>query len=861
MPTASSTCSTALWSPKASARFSNFFARIALQEAVLLRNYLTVALRYLFRHRLFSFINIAGLAVGLACAILILLFVRDELSYDRWIPGSENLWRVEITYHVPGRDEIVTPQAPVPIPQAMHDQIPEVTGSTRVVREGMTLAAGDRQFFEQLGVVDPNFLQMIPLPLVSGDPKTVLSRPENLVISQSAARKYFGDADPVGKTLTTGRGGCGADSACANQTVVMRVVGVMRDLPHNTQFDFDFLIPNTSLADRLTRDTKESWLSNNSSFGYVTLAPGADPAQVIAKLGPILDRNIDISRFTSAKVIGSKLVEVHLTPFVDAHLTTDRKNNGGMKPPGSWTLLYGLSAIGVLILLVACFNFMNLATARATMRAREISLRKCVGARRGQLIVQFLGESVLIALVSLVIAFALVEVLLPAYGSFMGRPLSFRYLADWPVVLGVIGVGVLAGLFSGIYPALVLSGFRPAATLRANNSAQGGSGRLRATLVVLQFAVSIGLGIGALVVFQQIAFAHNIDLGFNRENVVFTGTAGRLSEEGTKSYIQALERGPGILKVVRTNFLPFGGNNNVLPTQKPGESSFLSPTHMSVSQDYFTFFNIRILAGRALMENREEDVFVEPDMDDTNRNEGHNVMVNEALARALGYEPHQIVGKSFLIGKAHMRVVGVAADTLVEGVRSPVVQTVYVHNPANLGNIVIRTAAGRTAEAMEHISRTSRRFIKGVALQHTLLDDNYQRLYVDDERQGRVFAVFVVIAILIACLGLFGLAAFTAGRRTREIGIRKVFGARDRDVIMLLLWQFYIPVMLANLIAWPLAWYYLQNWLEGFAYRISMSPLPFLGAGLVALLIAWATVFTHAWRVARASPIHALRYE
>ena len=665
------------------------------------RNYLTVALRNILRHKLFSFINIAGLAMGLACAILIMLFVRDELSYDKWVPGHEKLWRVEVTYHVPGRGEIPTSQAPIPIPQAMREQIPEVTSFTRLVREGMTRTAGDRQFFEQVGTVDPHFLQVIALPLVTGDPRTVLSRPENLVISQSAARKWFGEGNPIGKTLTTGRGGCGGDSACANQTVVLRIVGVMRDLPHNTQFDFDFLMPNTSLADRITQEDKKNWLGNNNTFGYITLAPGAVPAQVIAKLAPILDRSIDISRFTSVKIAGSKLVETKLNPFVDAHLTTDRFF--GMKPAGSMTTLYGMSVIGLLILLVACFNFMNLATARATMRAREISLRKCVGAHRRQLIVQFLGESVLISLVSLVIAFALVEVLLPAYGSFMGRPLSFRYLADWPVVIGVIGVGMLAGLFSGIYPALVLSGFRPAATLRANNSAQSGSGRLRAALVVVQFAVSMGLGIGALVVFQQIAFVRNIDLGFNRENVIFTSTAGRLSEEGTKSYIQALERGPGILKVARTNFEPFNGNNNVLPTQKPGEGGFLSPTHMSVSQDYFQFFNIRILAGRALLENREEDKFYEPDTDDGPKSEGHNVMVNAALAKALGYEPHAILGKSFLFGKAHMRVVGVAADTLVEGVRSPVVQTIYVHNPANLGNIVIRVAAGRTGEAMAHI--------------------------------------------------------------------------------------------------------------------------------------------------------------
>ncbi len=823
-------------------------------------NYLTIALRNIIRHRLYSLINIAGLGVGLACAILITLFVRDELSYDKWIAGSENLWRVEVTYHVPGRsDAIITAQTPMPIPVAMRDQIPEVRSATRLVREWITLTSGDRQFSEPVGVVDPNFLQVIALPLVQGDPRTVLAGPENLVISQSAARKYFGNADPIGKTLTAGRGGCGDDVSCANTTVALKVVGVMRDLPHNTQLDFDFLMPNTSLVDRIDQEQKKNWLSNSNTFGYVTMAPGADPAAVAAKLKPIFDRSIDISSFTNVKIPGSQLVELKLTRFRDAHLTTDRYF--GMKPPGSWTTIYGMGVIGLLILLVACFNFMNLATARATMRAREISLRKCMGARRTQLVVQFLGEAVLMALLALVVALVLVEVLLPPYSSFMGRPLEIHYLADWPLTLAIVCVAILAGLLSGFYPALILSGFRPAATLRANTSGQSGSGRLRTALVIVQFAVSIGLGIGALVVFQQIEFARTIDLGFRRDNIVFTGAGGHLTEDGTRSFVQALERGPGILQVARTSFAPFYGNNSVLPVQRPGDAEFLSPNHISVSQNYFDLFKIKLLAGRVLEDNREEDRFYEGPKGDLGKNEGHNVMVNASLARALGYAPAEIVGKNFVFGKSHSRVVGVVADTLTEGARSPALQTVYVHRDNNLQNVAIRVAPGKMQEALDYIARTQRAFVHGVAFSGTLLTDSYEKLYQGDERQGQIFAIFVVIAIFIASLGLFGLAAFTAGRRTKEIGIRKVFGARDGDVILLLLWQFSIPVLVANLIAWPVAWYYLHGWLEGFAYRITLNPLYFAGVGLAALAIAWATVLTHALRVAGANPIHALRYE
>ena len=824
------------------------------------RNYLTVALRNLFRHKLYSFINIAGLAVGLACAILIILFVRDELSYDAWIPGSDKLYRVEVTYHVPGRGDIRTAQAVWPLPQAMLEQLPEVRSATLLAQQRMTMTSGDRQFSENVGTVHPNFLQVVPLPLVSGDPRAALSRPNTIIVSQRIAKKYFGDANPIGKTLSTGRGGCGQDTFCANTQVSLRIVAVMRDLPHNTQIDANILMPSNSLANRIAVEDRKNWLSNNGYYGYVTLAPGADPAHVMAKLKPYLDKVVDLSPFTNVKIPGSKILDPRLTPFRDAHLMTDRF--GGMKAPGSWTMLYGISVVGVLILLVACFNFMNLATARATMRAREISLRKCLGANRRQLIVQFLGESVLMAILALLFALALAEVLLPPYSSFLGVPLALRYGEDWLLMLVFLLVAIASGLIAGIYPALVLSGFRPASVLRANQSGNPGSGLLRSTLVVMQFAVSIGLGIAAIVVFRQIDFARHIDLGFRRDNIIITGTGGRLTFDGIESFERTLAQGPGVLGVTRSDFIAFSGGNSVLPAQKPGDPQFLSPTHISVAPNYFSFYGIKILAGRTLSDRRGDDRFYSlDDKENAAHNEGHNLMVNAALARALGYAPQDIVGKIFVFGKSHMRVVGVAADTLADGVRTPVVQTAYVYEPKRLQSLSIRIQPGRTQEAMAHIETVSRAFVHNVALARTFLDDNYEKLYQADKKQGLIFGIFVAIAIFIACLGLFGLAAFTAGRRTKEIGIRKVFGARDRDVVTLLLWQFSVPVLIANLIAWPIAWYYLQDWLKNFAYRVDLSPVYFAGVGIAALLIAWVTILGHALRVARANPVHALRYE
>jgi putative ABC transport system permease protein len=830
------------------------------------RNYLTIALRNIFRHKLYSFINIAGLSVGLTCVILIMLFVRDELSYDKWIAGSESLYRVEVTFYPPGRPAVPLAQTPMPLPLAMRDQIPEVRAMTRVAKENMAITVGDRHFSEIVTVVDPNFLQVIPLPLVEGDPRAVLAHPESVVLSQSMARKYFGDADPIGKTISPLKPACAPGAAtCDNTTVPLKVTGVMRDLPHNTHLYADMLVPNTSIVDRVDQQAKHNWLSNNNTFGYVVLAPGTDPASVVAKTRPMIDRSADLSAYANIKLTGSQIMEARLVPFRDAHLTTDQYF--GMKPPGSWAMIYGLGAIGLLILLVACFNFMNLATARATMRAREISLRKCVGATRGQLMIQFLGESVVIALLALVLALAMVEILLPLYGSFLQVPLALHYLADWPLMLGFAGIAVLAGLLGGLYPALVISGFRPAAVLRANASGNPGSGALRTTLVVLQFAVSIGLGIAATVVFLQIDFARHMDLGFRRNNIVITST-NRLSATGMKAFADALARGPGVIGVARSSHTAFGGaTGDVMPVQKPGDPQMFSPTHFAVTPDYFQLYGIKILAGRTLSADRGEDVFSyltsgpSEGSGDTAKNEGHNVMVNALLARALGYTPQGILGKTFIFYKARMKVVGVAADTLTEGARSPALPMVYVYAPDWPQNVSIRVDPGRTQEAMAYIERTFHAFVPNVPVSDSFLSDSFERLYITDEKQGAMFAVFVVIAIVIACMGLFGLAAFTAGRRTREIGIRKVFGARVRDVVFLLLWQFSIPVLVANLIAWPVAWYYLHGWLQGFAYRIPLSPFYFLGAGLVALLIAWATVFSHARRVAGANPIHALRYE
>jgi putative ABC transport system permease protein len=828
----------------------------ALKDDGMFRHYLVTALRNFTRHKLYSFINVAGLSIGLACATLIALFVRDELSYDRWIPDSSNLYRVELTFHLPGRAPWRLATAPFPLLGAMQEQIPEVRAVTHLVPEAMTVAVGDRQFLETVAVVDPDFFQMLKLPWVEGDPNHAFAQPESIVLSQSIARKYFGNTDPLGKTMTVKEAGCWKDSGCV-VAHPLTVTGVLKDLPHNTQLAADLVLPNTSQADELLPWWKEhNWTSTEGAYGYVALVPGADRGAILTKLKPILDRNIANS--SGAFTLGSDMEEFHLIPFRSVHLTSDQY--GGMRPPGSWTTVYGFSVIAILILLVACFNFTNLSTARAMLRAREISLRKTVGAKRSQLIVQTVGEAVLMALVALLVALALVEVLLPAYDRFLDRPITFHYAADWHFLLGVIAVTVVAGVVSGAYPALVLSRFRPATVLKTSAATQTGSGLTRLTLVVLQFAVSIGLGISAIVVASQIGYLRTIDPGFNRDGIVIIRGANILKPPAQESFARALSAHPGIVAVALSTAVPFDlfnlSNNTV---RVPGSPQTFVAHIFNASPEFPRLYGVKLLAGRLLSHERGEDRL---SAGQPNLNEGRNVLINAEAARRFGYGVEEAIGKTIVTGESRLTIAGVLGDAKIDGMKDPVQPTVYLYKPDdNIILVSVRVHRDRISDSLSYIDNTWRSFAPGSAISRYFLSDIFDSQFKPEEKQDAMFGLFVAIAIFIACLGLFGLAAFTAERRTKEIGVRKVFGARTIDIVRLLLWQFSIPVLIANAIAWPVAYYYLHHWLESYAYRISLNPLYFLTAGVVALAIAWFTVLAHAVRVARANPIHALRYE
>ena len=821
---------------------------------MMLRHYMLMAMRGFVRHRLYSFINVAGLSVAMACAILILLFVRDQLSYDDWIPGTENLYRLQVTWYELGGSLLPTALSPFPTLNAMKAEIPGVEAVTHLVPEQMTVRAGERQFLQTVTVVDPNFFQVIRLPLIAGNPATVLAQPESIVLSQSMARKYFGRSNPVGRVLQVSGVApfqCKPnDNDCFSATHALRVTGVLRDLPHDTQLIADFVMPNTSRADQLTPDEKTTgWTGTFGNNSYIRLAPGTRQDKVLDALRPILDRSIRIR----PPQTGSGLEHYSLTPFRDIHLTGGRV--GEMKPTGSRTTIYGFALIAALIVLVAGCNFMNLATARAILRAREVGVRKVVGARRMELAVQFLVEAVCTTLVSLAIALSLVEILLPFYDRFLQEPIRLHYSSDGMLLVGAAVAGaILLGLLSGAYPAMVLSGFRPAATLKSSGGAHGGSGLLRSVLVVGQFVVSIGLGIAAIVIFRQIHFARTLDLGFDRYDMVVIKSTANISADARVRLARVLSAGPGIVGTALSNVVPFdtGWSFNE-EVHAPGEVTGTTAHLVTISPEFPALYGMRLLSGRFLAEDRGQDM--------RTGLSGKGVLINAEAARRLGFTVAGAVGKEIDIGTSPLQVVGVLNDAMKEGLRSAEWPVIYVADTNDSTLLSVRVRADHLAQALAFIDGTWRSFAPAAAMQRYFMSDAFDDLFTSDERQSTMFIAFVTVAILIACLGLFGLVVFTAQRRTKEVGIRKISGASTTDIVRLMLWRISVPVLLANLIAWPLAYYYLQRWLQGYAYRISLDPRYFLAAGAAALLIAWATVYANTLRLARANPVRALRYE
>jgi len=809
-------------------------------------NYIKIAWRNIVGNPLFSAINIIGLAIGLACCIIITLFVRYELSYDKHWNDAERTYRVTRDFF--GNNLELAAVAP-PIAPLMKEDFAEVEDIVRILDTGgITLARGDiRTREEGLVVADPNIFEFFDLEFVTGNPESALANPTNIVMTERAAARYFGTEDPIGQTLLL------MDQADVT------VTAIIKDLPDNTHMAFEIIGSMAAVPLMMGADELESWGSNNY-YTYVRLPAGYDPADLEAQFNDFLVRHWSEDAENSSAL--------RLQRISDIHLTSDR--DGEWQTNGSIAVVYTFSAVALFVLLIACINFMNLTTARSTQRAREVGVRKVVGAKRSQLITQFMSESIMLTALAMLLAVAIVELTLPFFASFVEKPLNFS-LAD-PTTLGIILLGiVVVGTFAGSYPAFYLSKFRPVEVLKGSASGTG-STLLRKTLVVVQFATSIALLIATGVVMAQMNYARDTDLGFDKSRNLTSTLPYFVDLWEMYTPLKAeLEAHPDILSVVYSSRVPSMQNNDgsgyVAEGVQISVDSVLSLSDIKVDYQWFDHYDVEFLAGRAFQQN---EMLVEQVTEDNPVVNG-SAILNESAARRFGWSPEEAIGKILrqpmsrdLDMFVDRTVVGVIPDIHFSSLHNEMKSTIYAEPDNRYGrSISVKLAAGDHRAAIAHFESVWKKVLPGEPVFWEFLDDRFDALYRSEARQAQMFGVFSAFAIFVATLGLFGLASFTTERRTKEIGIRKVMGASVKDIIFLLTADFTKLVLLANVIAWPIAYYFMNNWLNRFVYKAPFSEWAwlFVAAAIAALVAAWITIALQAGRAARSRPVLALRYE
>ena len=835
----------------------------------MLRNYLTVGVRALAKNKTYAFINIFGLALGLAAAVLILLYVQYELSYDAGLKDADRVYQLQ-TYSkasAKGNESMDMQISAVAAGRALAKDFPQIEKIVYIrSAEPVVLQDGVARQTDDVRIVDGNIFDILQFPFVRGNPAHVLDDNNSLAISESEAIRRFGTINVVGKTLTLSLSGGNTD---------YRITGVFKDIPKNSQFAANLVArvdPNTEFGQ------DPNFLTNWGSQGgwhYVKLRKGASAADINAQLPAWKRRNIPDEVINGERRNQGDLQDFALVNVRDVHLGKGQKF--GIRPPNDKRTVLTFGIIAFMVLGMACVNFTNLATARASQRAREVALRKVLGATRRQLIGQFIGESVLVASIAMLIALAAVELLLPWFNGFLDADIALHYFGKETVMSQLLSLVLLVGAAGGIYPAFYLSRFEPARVLRANKSAADaqGSGSLRNALVIGQFAVSIALIVCTIVIYAQTVFARTADQGYERKglfqirNVDSEGigdTALRLVEQ--------IRRLPGVQAAAATGIGIRPNNNNMTDVFLPGSTSSTKVGNYPVQAGFFRTMGMKLLAGRDFDENRPRDDATRPFPIDLGAERafaarGANIIISDSAAKRMGFRtPQEAIDKSVKagltvkqVGLVPATIIGVVSDARFRSVRDPLQPIIYVMAQNGFTHIDIRYSGIAPNVLREEIRRVWGRLLPQVPFQGDFADDILREEYKAEIARGQLFAGFAFLSVVVGCLGLFGLAAFTAERRTKEIGIRKVLGARTRDIVHLLVWQFSRPVLIANMIAWPVAWWVMRDWLNRFDQRIGLGPTPFLLAGGLALGIAIATIASHAFRVARANPILALRYE
>ncbi len=809
-----------------SPRQSGFAARLsALLMPALLRNYVRVAWRKIRRQKGYSFINIAGLAVGLACCVLMMLWVKDELSFDRFHANRGSIYRL-VTETRNETAVALDARAPTPLGPALKAGLPEVQDFCRYrTNKTYGIRLGDKASFDDIiGIADPSFFTMFIFPFLKGDPNTALEGPRSVVITESLARKFFGDEDPMGKFLTITRD-------------PYTVTGVIRDVPENSHLHFACVIPIVNMHEYHHVDF-ENW--NSMFFScYVRLAPQADPSGTAAKMSGLL-----------AKSTNKSNVALRLQPLKDVHLRSDIAFDLDNYAQGSASMLTLFSIAAAAILLLACINFMNLATARSANRGKEVGLRKVSGARRSDIVRQFLGESVILAFLGLVLGLLLLWAALPLFNGLSGKALAFGRLLDPGLLAAVLGVTLLAGLLAGSYPALYLAGFEPARVLKGSFlGGERGQAVLRKSLVVLQFALTVFFVVGTVVVDKQLRYIRTKNLGIDTHQVAALVVRSQghmdaiLADTRVLSGTQAVPPGQATRAAID---VAWEGKN-------PEDRTPFFP--MPVDPEYLRTFRLEMAEGRFFAEETASD-------------RADAVVVNETAARAMG--SGSPVGKRLTVtamsseGRTESNaytVIGVMKDFHQSSLRRAIEPMVFTNNGDEFPWFCVRLNSEGLGETMKFLEKTWKSFVPDFPFTFEFLDEKIDAFYKQDRRTRSILGVFTVLALFTACLGLFGLAAFIAEKRTKEIGIRKVLGASTHGLVLMQSREFLGWVLVANAVAMPAAYLAAGRWLRGFAYRIHPGITPALVAAAFSLLVAFLSVGYKAVRAAQANPVDSLKYE
>jgi putative ABC transport system permease protein len=810
-----------------------------------LNSYLAMAVRQLVAQKSYTAINVTGLALGLACTLLIALFVRHELSYDRQFVNSHRIVRISEDIavapplHFAGASPAIAP--------LLKDFFPGIETTARLlscfeVGGGSLVTVGERRFLEpRLMAADNEFFEIFGLDWRRGDARTALTKPNSVVLTESTARKYFGDANPLGATIEVFEGAA----------LPFVVTGVIADLPTNTHLSFDLLLSMGFLpAEALAGG------SGSCYHTYARLGDGADVGAISSRSREFFNQRFQ--DFGSDQLRGFTAV-----PIRDIHLRSARE--GELRTPGSIATVYGFATIAVFVLLIACINFVNLATARATQRAKEVALRKAIGATRGQLIGQFVGESLLLTAIAVALAMVIVVAALGAFASFAERAVGLDDIVRPDVIAAIVTVTLLMAIGAGSYPAFLLSAFNPVRVLRGHVTRATTAATFRKILVVLQFSISIALIVATLVVFDQQRFAQSFDLGYDKDQVVvLSGSQGGRLGPQWESMKRQLESVPGVEAVTASNVVP--GARGRLRSQvrnlTDDDMGGIVAQTMLVDFDFLATYDIDVLAGRAFSEvggdreiAQQEGQLPPPPTP---------LVLSRLAVERLGSTPDEVVGRTIEVAGRRAVVIGVVEDVYLESVRDPLLPVIYRVPPqgaSGLNQASIRVAGADLERTLAGIDAVWSELGPDAPVTRRFLDDDFDALYRTERRQGQLLILFSSLAVAIACLGLYGLTSFSTTRRMKEIGIRKTLGASVPEIVKLFATEFGALVLIANVIAWPVAYFTMQRWLSGFAYRIELGPFVFVASAALALVVAMLTVALVATGAARAKPVATLRYE